>query len=195
MSRRRGDKKGEAPKASQPLVKALLNIGRFEALPCEWRPIEDVVNIIHGLYDLPRTTNVPTGLLNAQVSSDAVTMAFVDVRQFNFSGIFRDTYKKKKFFYLCKPGDSPPKPPPGERWHQSIVPLKAKWSPDRNMVDAFALTSFAYVELRDALKEGLPKKNNPMSKMPAKKKSLQRRAIVVNEKLKAMMIVLTMNVI
>ena len=174
MSRRNAAGAYGAPKASSPLVKALLSVASFEAVPLAWRPIDDVVDIIHTMYNLPRTMVVTSALLNQQVMVDRAINACVDSRDFNFCGVFRDKFKNNRMFYLCKPGECPPKPPPGEIWHQRIDSASKiiKWRPDPHVVEAFALTSIKYEELRGELKEFLTKMSNKKTNpMPKKRKS------------------------
>ena len=116
MSRRQLGENVQRAQPSSVIVQALAAIGQTDAYGCVWRPMSDIIGLVHALFQLPRTTKdaLTARLVNAHIGRDEFTIScdpggYKD----NVSGIFRDQYRTKAgkgtYLCLCRASSKPPK--------------------------------------------------------------------------------------
>eukprot|EP00527_Entomoneis_sp_CCMP2396_P009105 CAMPEP_0198137044 /NCGR_PEP_ID=MMETSP1443-20131203/601_1 /TAXON_ID=186043 /ORGANISM="Entomoneis sp., Strain CCMP2396" /LENGTH=144 /DNA_ID=CAMNT_0043798369 /DNA_START=77 /DNA_END=511 /DNA_ORIENTATION=+ len=116
MSRRIRRGNVEQAKPSSVIVQALAAIGQTEAYGCVWRPMSDIIGIVHALFELPRTMKdaLTARLINSHIAGDRFTMNCDPIgHKENVSGIFRNPYRNKagneNYFFLCCAGSNHPR--------------------------------------------------------------------------------------
>ena len=141
-----------------------------------WRTVNDIARMMHASLDLPHTIQLTGANISQALSKDLCTKDVIDSRDFNSTGVFRDTYTRPnkvriKSLYLCQPGKCPQMPAGGHKWCDFVAePLNKTWVPSR-----CSIYPRNYESLKECLKNLLrtPNNNDEGGKRKSKRKSTE----------------------